>query len=222
MTTGIYKITNTQTQKSYVGQSENIEARIGSHLTDCFGKGIQRELYTALRQFGINNFTFEIIEECPTHLLDEKEAFWIKFYDSHVNGYNMTEGYFNIPVVKYSLQGEKIAEYPSLTKAGELNNIPSSYITNVCKGNTKTAGGAQWRYKKDKIEKLPPVQKGGKTGPKRVAQFKNDKLIKVYNSASEADTALKVSKGSVSKAVRGIQHTVKGFTFEYVEDCENG
>lgn len=56
----------------------------------------------------------------------------------------------------------------------------------------------------------------------RVAQFKDDKLIKIYNSASEADAALKVSKGSVSKAVRGIQHTVKGFTFEYVEDCENG
>ena len=188
MTTGIYKITNTQTQKSYIGQSENIEARIGSHLTDYFGKGIQRELYTALRQYG----------------------------------YNMTEGYFNIPVIKYSLQGEKIAEYPSLAKAGELNNIPSSYITNVCKGNTKTAGGAQWRYKKDKIEKLPPIRKGGKTGPKRVAQFKNDKLIKIYDSASEADAELKVSKGSVSKAVRGIQHTVKGFTFEYVEDCENG
>lgn len=222
MTIGIYKITNVQTQKSYIGQSENIEVRIGSHLVDCFGKGLQRELYIALRQFGINNFTFEIIEECPVELLDNREAYWIKFYDSHVNGYNMTEGYFNVPVVKYSLQGEKVAEYPSLKKAGELNNIPSNYITNVCKGNTKTAGNAQWRYKKDKIEKLPPIYKGGKTGPKKVAQFKNGEFIKIYDSASDADEALKVSKGSVSKAIRGIQHTVKGFTFEYVEDCKNG
>ena len=41
---------------------------------------------------GVENFTFEILEECPSEELDSKEAFWIDYFNSKVDGYNATVG----------------------------------------------------------------------------------------------------------------------------------
>ena len=49
-------------------------------------------LYKAFRKYGVENFTFEEIEEVENDLLDEREKYWISFYDSYYNGYNSTIG----------------------------------------------------------------------------------------------------------------------------------
>lgn len=45
-----------------------------------------------MNKYGISNFTFEIIEECDKQSLNEREIYWIEYYDSFHNGYNMTIG----------------------------------------------------------------------------------------------------------------------------------
>lgn len=52
------------------------------------------KFYNALRKYGYKNFTFEVIEECSNDpaILDERERYWIEFYDSYKNGYNSTLG----------------------------------------------------------------------------------------------------------------------------------
>jgi hypothetical protein len=45
-----------------------------------------------MRKYGIDNFNIEVIEECPEEDLILREAYWISYYDSYKNGYNMTEG----------------------------------------------------------------------------------------------------------------------------------
>lgn len=46
-----------------------------------------------MTKYGIDNFDFEIIEECDKSMLSEREKYWIQFYDSMVpNGYNLTNG----------------------------------------------------------------------------------------------------------------------------------
>lgn len=88
---GIYKITNLETNEIYVGSSVNIERRWGDHKTRMKkkeGKEYNKELYVALRKYGIENFSIEIIEECPKELFIEKESFWIKKLDTINNGYN--------------------------------------------------------------------------------------------------------------------------------------
>ena len=49
-------------------------------------------MYKAFRKYGVENFTFEEIEEVENDLLDEREKYWISFYDSYYNGYNSTIG----------------------------------------------------------------------------------------------------------------------------------
>ena len=66
---GIYKITNKINGKCYIGQSINIKQRWKGHRKDAFwlnGPDYQYPLYKAIRKYGIENFSFEVIEECPS------------------------------------------------------------------------------------------------------------------------------------------------------------
>lgn len=47
-------------------------------------------LYKAFKKYGIENFIFEEVEEVSDDLLDEREKYWIKFYNSYNDGYNST------------------------------------------------------------------------------------------------------------------------------------
>ena len=87
----IYKIINNINSKVYVGQTNGTLSRRWSlhkqmHKTHSF------VLYRAMRKYGIEHFTMELIEECDDNLLDEREKYWINYYDSYNNGYNMTLG----------------------------------------------------------------------------------------------------------------------------------
>ena len=52
----------------------------------------KKPLYLAFQKYGLENFSFEIIEECEPEQLNLKEQYWIDYYDSYNNGYNMTSG----------------------------------------------------------------------------------------------------------------------------------
>lgn len=88
---GIYKITNTKNEKSYVGQSLNIEERWRQHK-----QAIQtsdKSWYPLARKEsdGIDDFTFSVLQECKKEELDELEDYWIDYYKSYINGYNQTK-----------------------------------------------------------------------------------------------------------------------------------
>lgn len=87
--TGIYKITNTITNKIYIGSAINIENRWNQHRT-YLSKGNHRlpKLQNSVNKHGISNFIFEVIEECSKDLLIEREQYWINVLDSYNNGYN--------------------------------------------------------------------------------------------------------------------------------------
>lgn len=48
------------------------------------------QLYRAMREFGIENFSFEVLEECQLTELNDREKFYIHKYDTLINGYNMS------------------------------------------------------------------------------------------------------------------------------------
>lgn len=79
--TGIYKITCLLDNKIYIGQAVDMAERIKQHIKCGIGlDSPKNKLYTAMQEKGVNNFTFEIMEECPVILLNEKEKYWINFY----------------------------------------------------------------------------------------------------------------------------------------------
>ena len=91
--TGVYKLTNLTNQKVYIGQAVDIGERFKQH-TKC-GLGIDTPsnmLYTAMLKDGVENFTFEVLEECERGQLNDREKYYIDFYRAQEHGYNMSRG----------------------------------------------------------------------------------------------------------------------------------
>lgn len=92
--TGIYKITNIQTKECYIGQAVSIKDRWVDHVK-C-GLGIDtpagNKLYKSMQEYGVWNFAFEVIEECPREQLNEKEKYYIDLYNSYDYGFNSNRG----------------------------------------------------------------------------------------------------------------------------------
>lgn len=91
---GIYKITNLLNNKCYIGQSVDVYKRWCDHCKCGCGMDTPKnnKLYAAMLEDGLENFTFELLEECPREELNKKETFYINLYESNDYGYNITQG----------------------------------------------------------------------------------------------------------------------------------
>lgn len=86
---GIYKITNPN-GKVYIGQSVNLEERIRKY--NKLNCKRQVKLFNSFLKYKVENHTFEIIEECPEELLNEREIYWGTFYKVLAEGLNLKLG----------------------------------------------------------------------------------------------------------------------------------
>ena len=144
---GIYKIENLINHKIYIGQAIDIKTRWTKHKNadDNFC------IHKALKKYGIENFAFSIVEECPKKELNEKEKYYINFYNSLIpNGYNMIEGGANgaalmkrKQVEQYTLEGEYIKTFESIADASRETRVNNSNITACCKYKRAYAGDFQ-------------------------------------------------------------------------------
>jgi len=89
--TGIYKITNLQNGMTYVGQSVDIASRWKQHIRRGVGADAptKNKLYPAMLEIGVENFTFELIEDCSADKLDKQEKFWQEYFHSQDYGYSI-------------------------------------------------------------------------------------------------------------------------------------
>ena len=88
---GIYRITNLKTNESYIGKSTNIKTRWQNHCKTAIGlDGMARtKIHSAMKEYGIDNFSFEVLEKCTKENYSEREKYWINFYETNVYGYNI-------------------------------------------------------------------------------------------------------------------------------------
>lgn len=90
MSCGIYRIVHVATQRSYVGQSLDVERRVKDHLSQ---KRSNVLLSRAISKYGVDAFSSEILELCDSGELDEKEKYWIQKLNSvSPGGFNLTHG----------------------------------------------------------------------------------------------------------------------------------
>lgn len=89
----IYKITNQVNGKVYIGKTINLDGRWYKHRY-LAQRGSKRHLYLSMRKYGLENFSFDVIEECNNDSLNDREKYWISVFDSTnpEHGYNKTIG----------------------------------------------------------------------------------------------------------------------------------
>ena len=157
MSCGIYKITNMVNDKCYIGCSKNIEHRWIAHKSESIiekNSQYNYSIHKAFRKYGIDNFSFEIIELVPDENLFEREKYWIDFYKSYDNGYNETLGGDCGP----SLPGEsnpnsKLTEAEviiirqSILDGKMLSEVYKDYSDKISlKGFTHIWQGSSWQH----------------------------------------------------------------------------
>ena len=88
---GIYKITNLSNGMCYVGQAVNIADRWKQHIKRGLGADTptRNKLYPAMAELGVENFSFEIIEDCDRILLNDREDYWQEYFKAKEFGYSI-------------------------------------------------------------------------------------------------------------------------------------
>lgn len=91
---GIYKITNIETKKSYIGRSTNVYKRLQDHIKSSCGIATiaDQKVHHAMRDEGLWNFQFELLEECDKSKLGEREKYYIEFFQTEIYGWNQKAG----------------------------------------------------------------------------------------------------------------------------------
>lgn len=290
---GIYKITNKVNNKIYIGQSINIAERWREHryrYNRVEETSYNYPLYRAFRKYTLDNFSFEIIEECTFEELDKRETYWIQYYNSILpNGYNQnyggggrivylkpvyqydlfgrfiqeypnasiaasktgntldnirdclnkrnnmvqTQGYQwsyvktdNIghhpkytPVICFSLQGEKIAEYHNFEAAIKATSIDPRVLKTACDNHTPTYSH-QWRYwdENPDLTKLPPVEPY-QNGKRAVNQYDlNGNLLHTFSSITEASNQTSIGTAHIITVCKKIEKSAGNYVWRYADE----
>ena len=89
--TGIYKITNIKNKMCYVGQAVDVSNRWKQHIKRGLGAETptKNKLYPVMAKEGVENFTFELIEECSPAQLNDREKYWQEFFKAKEFGYSI-------------------------------------------------------------------------------------------------------------------------------------
>lgn len=224
MSCGIYKFENKINHKVYIGLAIDLKQRYKKHYHNMSDKKRQEDFYIGLREFGWDNFTYEILEEFEEYdenKLNYLEDYYIKKFDSLApNGYNMVPGGYNgsglaksKPVEQYDLNGQFINVYPSAREASRKTDINYSSICACARGEISSIKGFQWKYVNS--EKIINT-----VIPKRTTQIvyqfsPNGELINEYKNLSIASEIMNINKSVISLACSHPTRKAGGFYWSY-------
>ena len=204
--TGIYKIQNNINQKNYIGQSKNIEMRWKQHIYNA-ETGSQYPIHRALRKYGIENFSFSILEECETSELNNKEIEWISKLNSYEDGYNCTRGGDGYLKIDYDQILALWNEGMGAKEISDITGIASSHLTYILHS---------FDISKEKIR-----ERSKKYMRTSVEQYDlTGKLIASYSCAEEAYKVTGIfAKNIQCVCQRQPQYkSVGGFLWKYADD----
>lgn len=230
----IYKITNTINEKIYVGKSKNPKVRWRQHKSH--SKKRNTKLYYAMRKYGIENFIFEILEECKENEVNDREMYYVSFLNPY---YNMTNGgdgggFLNKKhgdkwknaikqsnskkVACYDLNGNLIKIYESCRDASyDVFGKDCRGIDAVTRGEYKTCGGYQWKTFDNHPDLKISKYKRTSYKVKKVAKYDcNNNLIEIYDSMTIASKENEASTAKITLVCKGKRKKHKGYNWKYV------
>lgn len=203
----IYKIVNDVNSKIYIGKTtRSLQTRFEEHIKNT--SNYKSAISAAIQKYGEKHFQIQLIEDnIPDEQLNQKERYWINFYDSYRKGYNLTPGGDG-----KSLSDEEIADIRQLWELGlscsEISNkldLPHSTVYHrICKYPEYSVEENRKRAKKDQYKEISQYNEQGK-------------FIQKFYSITAASNQLKISDKQIcTGAKKG--YKVHGFYFAYGDE----
>ena len=246
----IYKITNQKNGMVYIGSSVNVERRWRQHKEASINEKDHHYNYPlmiAFREFGIANFTFEVVDTLPTwEAMIEAEHNWIIREDCMVpNGYNQTDK-TDSPMLDPSIAkkmsdtkrakyGKKVCEidnngniintWLSLAEAGEETGLNRYKISEVCNGRRLTTGNRIFRFIDENNNLIEPEKKINQNKTNRItkssrkvgAYDKDNNLIKIFDSLQLAAQFCGGNSSTISAVCKGKRKSHKNYIWRYLD-----
>ena len=129
----IYIIRNTINSKVYIGQTKvSLKLRFQNHLSAA-RNGKDYVIGKAIRKYGEENFYIELLEECTIEELNERERYWISYFNATNNkfGYNMSIGGNVIRTTKELNKNLIISMFNSGIPAYKIAKILHTGVPNI-------------------------------------------------------------------------------------------
>jgi group I intron endonuclease len=207
---GIYKIENLINGKVYIGKSIDIDNRIRNHKSESFNSksnAYDTAIHRAIRKYGVDNFSFEIVEECGRVDLNQKEQYWIDCYDAFENGYNMTLGGEGRPMIDevaiYDLWDDGLSIAEISEKTGHTKHTIILILKEYSEYNNKES------YKRGRDNTVK------KTG-KQILQYDLfGNFINKYQSISEAAKKTSIKRINIVNCLCGKQLSAGDYQWIY-------
>jgi group I intron endonuclease len=200
----IYKSTNKINGKVYIGQTtQTLEKRIKGHIKESRIDN-NRPFMLSINKYGSDNFTFEIIDTSNNiDELNEKEIYWIDFYNSiSPNGYNITGGGQGKKMIKTKELGRRISEglknsekWQTLLKDEEYLKKREEKFINFAKGKKFSPEHKEkiWEKNKERIIKF-----NKSTSKKWIVVDKENNIIRMTGK-EEYFEKLDMDTGDISR-----------------------
>ena len=229
-TCGIYSIHNILTNDRYIGSSTNIRARLECHLCGLTGKyhdRVNKNLLTAINQYGIDKFNVEILETCENNksTIDFLECKYINELGTYNNV--RVDGR---KIKRFDLQGNFIKEYNNIREAAKDVDIATDNIYQCCKHKRKhSVRKSMWRFSDECPENKIECYKnhccvGGRVGHKIVQFSKNGEFIKTFDKISDAAKLLNADLATIHRCCKdnrsSFNRSAYGYKWKFYEDCK--
>lgn len=244
----IYKITNQKNGMVYIGSSIEVERRWRQHKEASINEKDHHYNYPlmiAFREFGIANFTFEIIDTLPDHqaMIKAEHDQIVKENCVVPNGYNQThqtDSPLLDPAIAKKMSDTKRAKYgkrvceidenknileiwDSLAEAGEETGLNRFKISDVCNGKRLTTGNRVFRFLDEADNILIPVEKVNQVQANRITKASKKvvkmtlegEILQVYDSIALAAADTGCDSSAISKVCRGQRNKCGGFKWEF-------
>lgn len=225
---GIYKIECLVNGKVYIGQSVDINRRLRTHKSMLKNNNHKNNyLQRSWNKHSEENFTFEIIENCKENIC-EREIYWIDFYNSLKDGYNLTAGGLGGQLgstwteerkehIRNKLYGKKLSK-ETKTKI-KLSRIGKTLSTET---KLKISMSLKDKYKNGEIN-MDNIKHYGKDNSKSVQVYQFDintlKIINKFNCILDAEKYIGVI--GINDCINKKQRSAGGFYWQRVDDTIN-
>lgn len=219
----IYKITNIKNNKSYIGQTRaTINHRYATHWYSALNENsLKYPLYEDMRRLGKENFIIEQIEECPNDQLNDREKYWINYFDTYNNGYNQTKGgagqYKGKIIYCFTLKGRLYKIYPDAFTASKDTGINLNIIKSALYCGGLTGGGYQWFFEesKDLVQNLTEkIDSYGKIDVLTLQYDLEGNFIKSFNTMKDAEKETGVQTSGISRCISGEMKVSGGYQWK--------
>lgn len=235
----IYKATNTQNNKVYIGQTiKPLSHRISEHKCRAADSDSHTKFYNAIKKYGWESFVWEVIEESDKWTQDElnsKEQYYIQLYNSIENGYNTLVGgkcstidgeemailCGSEPFYAFNLKGELLGEFINKREFARRYGINVQRVVEMVQNKTLSSKNIividkaiytpdLLQYRlKHCIKKLPFIAINKYTGEQS----------KIFTSIEDCKRELQLPINChIGEVLKGTRKTSNGYIFKYIEE----